>query len=71
MRFESSYAPAGGRNVALTARTLERPGGAVDVEAPAHWTRAQLDAWLSWAETLPEHRRGATSPFRSRPAMRF
>jgi ribonucleoside-diphosphate reductase alpha chain len=39
--------------MALAARTLERPGGAVDVEAPAHWTMAQLDAWLSWAETLP------------------
>jgi ribonucleoside-diphosphate reductase alpha chain len=58
MRFESKFAPSGERNVALAIRTLERPGGIVEVEAPAHWTAAQLDAWLTWAEapppTLPE-----------------
>src|ERR1700684_891334 len=54
MRFESRYAPAGGRNVALATRTLERPCGAIEVEAPAHWTMAQLDVWLSWAEALPQ-----------------
>jgi ribonucleoside-diphosphate reductase alpha chain len=53
MRFESRSAPGGERNVALAARSLERPGGPVEVEAPAHWTTAQLEAWLSWAEILP------------------
>ncbi|HEY3889221.1 MAG TPA: ribonucleotide reductase, partial [Caulobacteraceae bacterium] len=53
MRFESRQASSGGRTVALATRTLERPAGTVEVEAPAHWTAAQLDAWLSWAEALP------------------
>ena len=53
MRFESRQASSGGRTVALASRTLERPAGTVEVEAPAHWTTAQLDAWLSWAEALP------------------
>ncbi len=53
MRFESRQASSGGRTVALATRTLERPAGTVEVEAPAHWTTAQLDAWLSWAEALP------------------
>jgi ribonucleoside-diphosphate reductase alpha chain len=53
MRFESKFAPSGERNVALATRTLERPDGVVEVEAPAHWTTAQLEAWLNWAETLP------------------
>ncbi|HEX4199358.1 MAG TPA: ribonucleotide reductase [Caulobacteraceae bacterium] len=52
MRFESRSAPGGG-NVALATRALERPGETIEVEAPAHWTTAQLEAWLSWAETLP------------------
>jgi ribonucleoside-diphosphate reductase alpha chain len=55
MRFESIHASSGGRNVALATRTLDRPGGAVEVEAPVHWTVAQLDAWLGWAEALPDH----------------
>ena len=53
MRFESKFAPSGERNVALATRTLERPDGMVEVEAPAHWTAAQLEAWLNWAEALP------------------
>ena len=55
MRFESIHASSGRRNVALATRTLDRPGGAVEVEAPAHWTAAQLEAWLGWAEALPDH----------------
>ncbi len=54
MRFESRQASGGGRNVALASRALERPGGVVEVEAPAHWTTAQLDAWLCWSEALPD-----------------
>ena len=53
MRFESKFAPTGERNVAPATRTLERPDGMIEVEAPAHWTTAQLEAWLNWAETLP------------------
>ncbi len=53
MRFESRQASSGGPTLALASRTLERPAGTVEVEAPAHWTAAQLEAWLSWAEALP------------------
>ncbi len=31
------------------ARTVELAGRVVDVQAPAHWTMAQLDAWIDWA----------------------
>jgi len=33
----------------LEARTVELAGRIVDVQAPAHWTMAQLDAWIDWA----------------------
>src|ERR1700722_4648005 len=55
MRFESINASSGGRNVTLASRTLDRPGGAVEVVAPAHWTAAQHEAWLGWTEALPDH----------------
>jgi ribonucleoside-diphosphate reductase alpha chain len=40
-------------------RTLERGPRTLDVLAPRHWTTAQLEAWLDWAEVqhkgLPEN----------------
>jgi ribonucleoside-diphosphate reductase alpha chain len=51
MRFQSRF--AGGEPAALMTRTAERPQGQVEVQAPAHWTTAQLDAWMDWAEGVP------------------
>ncbi len=53
MRFESRFASSGVGMLALAARTVERPGGVVEVEAPTAWTTAQLEAWLDWAEAAP------------------
>ena len=33
----------------IEARTVELGGRLVEVQAPAHWTRARLDAWIDWA----------------------
>ncbi|HZZ69941.1 MAG TPA: ribonucleotide reductase [Phenylobacterium sp.] len=33
----------------IEGRTAERGDRIVEVQAPAHWTNAQLDAWLDWA----------------------
>ncbi|HTM21417.1 MAG TPA: hypothetical protein VL172_12945, partial [Kofleriaceae bacterium] len=35
--------------VGIEGRTIELAGRLVEVEAPAHWTNAQLEAWLDWA----------------------
>jgi len=37
---------------AIEARTAERGGRLIEVQAPAHWTAAQLDAWLDWSGVL-------------------
>jgi ribonucleoside-diphosphate reductase alpha chain len=34
----------------IEARTVELGGRLVEVQAPAHWTGAQLDAWIDWAD---------------------
>jgi ribonucleoside-diphosphate reductase alpha chain len=33
----------------IEARTVELGGRLVEVQAPAHWTAARLDAWIDWA----------------------
>ena len=33
----------------IEARIAEVGGRCVEVQAPAHWTTAQLDAWIEWA----------------------
>ena len=33
----------------IEARTVELGGRFVEVQAPAHWTNARLDAWIDWA----------------------
>ncbi|THD75262.1 MAG: ribonucleotide reductase [Phenylobacterium sp.] len=35
---------------AVEGRILELAGRLVEVEAPAHWTAAQVEAWLDWAD---------------------
>ncbi|MDP3659919.1 ribonucleotide reductase [Phenylobacterium sp.] len=37
-------------DVRLERRELERPWGFAEVNAPAHWTSAQTEAWLDWAQ---------------------
>ncbi len=41
---------AGTSNVGIEGRTLELGGRLVEVEAPAHFTNARLEAWIDWAE---------------------
>ncbi len=38
----------------IEARTVEFAGRVLDVQAPAHWTTAQLDAWVDWAGGAPD-----------------
>ena len=33
----------------IEARTVELGGRFAEVQAPAHWTNARLDAWIDWA----------------------
>jgi ribonucleoside-diphosphate reductase alpha chain len=42
----------------IEARTVELGGRLVEVQAPAHWTGARLDAWIDWAAMLGQE--GAT-----------
>ncbi|MCR5875543.1 ribonucleotide reductase [Phenylobacterium sp. J426] len=35
--------------VGIEGRIVERPDGLVEVDAPAHWTDARVEAWLDWA----------------------
>jgi len=53
--------------VGIEGRILERAGGLIEVEAPAHWTGARTEAWLDWAdgradlaEAIREHARALT-----------
>jgi ribonucleoside-diphosphate reductase alpha chain len=36
----------------IEARTVELGGRFTEVQAPAHWTNARLDAWIDWAASL-------------------
>ncbi len=38
----------------IEARAVEFAGRVLDVQAPAHWTTAQLDAWVDWADGDPD-----------------
>jgi ribonucleoside-diphosphate reductase alpha chain len=40
----------------IEARTVELAGRLVEVQAPAHWTAARLDAWIDWAARLGQDR---------------
>jgi ribonucleoside-diphosphate reductase alpha chain len=55
MRFERWFAEAA-QEVALEMREIERPDGFVSVIAPVHWSNARVEAWLDWADALPEDR---------------
>ncbi|MFK0299450.1 TSCPD domain-containing protein [Brevundimonas sp. NPDC090276] len=40
--------------VALDPRVIERPGVVTSTVAPASWTDVRVEAWLDWAENLPD-----------------
>jgi ribonucleoside-diphosphate reductase alpha chain len=53
MRFESW--PAFQDHVApASIRSLERADGFVDVLAPSSWPNARVEAWVDWAQALPD-----------------
>ena len=47
MRFQSSFAASA--PAVSEQRTVERPGGATEVSAPADWSSPQIEAWLDWS----------------------
>ena len=51
MRFSSRFARLPGPP--LERRRIERPFQVAEVVAPAAWTDAQVEAWLDWADALP------------------
>jgi ribonucleoside-diphosphate reductase alpha chain len=53
MRFEA-LEPLTGRGPALGDRRIERADRIQRVRAPSHWTSARVEAWLDWAEALPD-----------------
>ena len=53
MRFESRFAELAATTLRLEVRRVERPDRWTETHAPAGWTRARVEAWLDWAETLP------------------
>ena len=53
MRFD--YWPAFRTEApAAELRSIERSGCFTNVLAPRHWTNARVEAWLDWADSLPD-----------------
>ena len=52
MRFEARFSLRENR-LAAERRELERSGDIRQVVAPRAWPTARVEAWLSWADTLP------------------
>jgi ribonucleoside-diphosphate reductase alpha chain len=50
MRFDDRFTP---RVPAVAERLIERAGAVQAVTAPVAWPDAQVEAWLDWAQTLP------------------
>ncbi|HEY2177584.1 MAG TPA: ribonucleotide reductase [Caulobacteraceae bacterium] len=42
------------RGLEVESRRLERAGGFTEVTAPRGWTSARIEAWLDWADRLPD-----------------
>jgi len=61
MRFTSRFA-AEATKVALSEREIERPRGLETVVAPTSWTSARIEAWLDWADQLPDDLPALTVP---------
>ena len=53
MRFDRCFSAKDGVRLDRQARTVERPGSSVEVEAPRNWSSARVEAWLDWADGLP------------------
>ena len=54
MRFERRFSSLTSPAPAREQRTLETAAGIMEVEAPRAWSDATVEAWLSWAATLPQ-----------------
>ena len=52
MRIKPRFAPLAA-TLALEPRLIERPGVMTPTLAPADWSDARVEAWLDWAERLP------------------
>src|SRR5687767_15880509 len=50
----SRHMDSGAFRAGIEVRVLELAGRLMEVEAPAHWTNARLEAWLDWAGGRPD-----------------
>src|SRR5215469_6700850 len=53
MRFDRRFAAAP-LGYAPEIRWVERAAELAEVLAPPHWTTARVEAWLDWADALPD-----------------
>jgi ribonucleoside-diphosphate reductase alpha chain len=67
VRVPTRFAPLAAEQ-RRTVREIERHGRFVQVQAPAGWSTARLDAWLDWAERQPRDLPRIAEPARDRPA---
>ena len=44
------------------SRLIERADRSVDILAPPGWTSARIEAWLDWADSLPDDYPGVALP---------
>ncbi|OYW83478.1 MAG: hypothetical protein B7Z26_00465 [Asticcacaulis sp. 32-58-5] len=54
MRLESDFSNRLIYDLSLEDRLIERTGRYDEVLAPRDWSNARLEAWLDWADALPE-----------------
>ncbi len=54
MRFDRRFAGTDFPALDLETRWIERPQDVVTVLAPREWTSVRVEAWLAWADDLPD-----------------
>ncbi|WAC48698.1 ribonucleoside-diphosphate reductase [Asticcacaulis sp. SL142] len=54
MRLESDFSNRLIYDISLEDRFIERPDGYDEILAPRDWSNVRLEAWLDWADILPE-----------------
>lgn len=54
MRFDRRFAGTDFPALDLETRWIERPHDVVTVLAPREWTSVRVEAWLAWADDLPD-----------------
>jgi ribonucleoside-diphosphate reductase alpha chain len=65
MRFETAWTPAA--SLPVSRRRIETAHGERDVVAPVAWPTARVEAWLDWADALPQDYPTGDAPATLRP----